>query len=43
MCVGQSVCVLRGGGGDGGGGGWGCQIVLSQWQIIFTETAELWE
>lgn len=49
MCGGQrvGVCVLReggGGGGEGGGGvGGGCQIVLSHWQIIFTERAELWE
>lgn len=48
MCGGQrvGVCVLKegGGGGKGSGGvGGGCQIVLSHWQIIFPETAELWE
>lgn len=42
MCGGQrvGVCVPREGGGERGRE---CQIVLSHWQIVFTETAELWE
>lgn len=44
MCGGQRVCVCVL--WDDGGVGVeerGCQIGLSHWQIIFTESAELWE